>query len=91
MGTFVADILFMLIALGLGWYLFGKRLDEKKRARFTMIISLVSYFVYKTFWRAVIASGGDFWLAYAAGFAFGFIVLLIGWGIRILVNKIKRP
>ena len=83
MTPFVADIIWLLFAIGLGWFIFErKKPKEKKSGKSILIISIISWIFFKTLYRAVKMSNGTATDALLVGALFGGIFLLICFGIK---------
>jgi hypothetical protein len=92
MTPFIVDILWLLIAGGLGWFVLERnKPKESQRARSVLIIAFVSWFVFKLLYRAVIASKGTPADALLAGAVFGGTVLVICIGIKWFLTRKARP
>ncbi len=93
MTPFWVDICWILITSILGWFVFSRKLKKEqghKNDITVIIIAIISLFVYKLFYRAVIMGNGPPIDALLAGSMFGLITLLICWGIKWLFSRDKK-
>ncbi|MBU7006291.1 hypothetical protein [Phosphitispora fastidiosa] len=79
-----------LIAIILGWFVFGKNIEKEQRFTPTIAIAFISLFVFKLLSRTVVGSGGTSTDALLAGSMFGAIAILVCWGARWLFLYGKR-
>lgn len=86
------DLIWLLFASGLAWFVLErKKPKEKQSAGFISIITIVSWFVFKLLYQAVIISpGGTSDDALLTGLLFGGATLLIGIGIKWLLTRKKQ-
>lgn len=88
MTPFIVDIVWLLFGGGLTWLIVErKKLKRKQSTRAVLIITLASWFVFKLFHRAVIASKGTPADALLAGVLFGGAILAICIGIKCFLNR----
>jgi len=87
----MADIIWLLFAGGLVWFILERKKPKgKQSATSILIIAFVSWFVFKTLHRAVITSKGTQVDALLVGALFGGIVLLICICIKWFLTKKKQ-
>lgn len=91
MTPFIIDIIWLLFACGLVWFILERKKPKGKQSTASIpIIAFVSWFVFKVFHRAVITSKGTQVDALLGGALFGGIVLLICIGIKWFLTKKKQ-
>ena len=88
----IINIAWFLIASGLGWYVLERnKPKEQQAAGFISIITIASWFVFKTFQRATITSpGGTPDEALFYGTLFGGAFLLISIGLKWFLIRKKQ-
>jgi len=90
MAPFIIDIIWLLFANGLGWFIFErKKPKERQSVKSILIISVISWIFFKTFYRAVKMSNGTATDALLVGAMFGSIFLLICFGIKWFLSRKK--
>lgn len=90
MTSLVADIIWLLFSIGLGWLIFERKKPKEKRSyKSIAIIGFISWFVFKWLNRAVTMSKGTETDALLAGILFGGIFLLICFGIKWFLSRKK--
>ena len=87
----LVDVAWMLSAVLVGWYVFGRRLSEKSRQTSSLVCAIVSlFFGYKLIFRAACQSGSHITEAMLYGVAGGALVLCAAWGFRLLLEPKKE-
>lgn len=91
MTPFIADIIWLFCAGSFGWFVLErKKPKEKQSIKFALIIAFVSWFVFKTLYRAVITTKGVTEIdALLVGTLFGGIILLVCVCIKGIFTKKK--
>ncbi|MCD6322012.1 MAG: hypothetical protein J7L77_03190 [Clostridiales bacterium] len=91
MTPFIADIIWLFCAGSFGWFVLErKKPKEKQSAKFILIIAIVSWFVFKALYRAVITTKGATEIdALLVGTLFGGIILLVCVCIKWIFTKKK--
>ena len=91
MTPFIVDIIWILFAGGLGWFILERKKPKGKQdAKFITIVAFVSWFVFKILYRGILASKGTQVDALLGGALFGGIILLICIGIKWYLAKKKQ-
>lgn len=91
MTPFIIDIMWLLFAGSLVWFIFERKKPKKEQsAKSALIFGFISLFVFKTLHRAVISDKGTPADALLGGALFGGIILLICIGLKWLVTKKKH-
>lgn len=87
----MADIIWLLFAVGLEWFILERKKPKGKQSAMSiLIIPFISWLVFKTLHRAVITSKGTQIDALLVGALFGGIVLLICICIKWFLTKKKQ-
>jgi fructose-specific phosphotransferase system IIC component len=90
MTPLIVDIIWLLFAGGLVWFIFERKKPKGKQSTTSiLIIAFVSWFVFKVLHRAVITSKGTQVDALLVGALFGGIILVICVGIKWVFTKKK--
>jgi len=90
MTSLIVDIIWLLFAISLGWFIFEKKKPKGKRSyKSIAIIGFISWFVFKWLHRAVIMSKGTQADALLAGTLFGGISFIICVGIKWVLTRKK--
>lgn len=87
----ILDFTWLLISSLIGWFVFGKKLEEKPRINSTTVCSLVSLFLgFKLLMRASHLTNYSYGKSLLYGMIGGLIVLLAAWGFRLLLEPKKE-
>ena len=87
----LVDMAWLISAVLVGWYVFGRGLSEKSRQTSSLVCAIVSLVMgYKLVFRASYQGGSHITEAMLYGVVGGALVLCAAWGFRLLIEPKKE-